>query len=84
MAGRRIATFQERERLFSQELILMRFCLGVRRRGREALLSFRMNDDHGLNFLRTKFWRTIRHGAWVKGPRLRPSGGPRLHSRVNR
>ena len=28
----------------------------TRRRGREALLSFRMNDAHGNDFLRTKFW----------------------------
>jgi hypothetical protein len=28
----------------------------ARRRGREALLTFRMNDDHGNDFLRTKFW----------------------------
>jgi Tol biopolymer transport system component len=28
----------------------------ARRRGREALLSFRMNDDHGNDFLRTRFW----------------------------
>lgn len=27
-----------------------------RRRGREALLTFRMNDDHGNDFLRTRFW----------------------------
>ena len=27
----------------------------MRRRGREALLSFRMNDDHGNDFLRTQF-----------------------------
>ena len=29
--------------------------LRMRRRGREALLSFRMNDDHGNDFLRTQF-----------------------------
>src|SRR5262245_9418289 len=28
----------------------------TRRRGREALLTFRMNDDHGNDFLRTQFW----------------------------
>lgn len=28
----------------------------TRRRGREALLSFRMNDDHGNDFLKTQFW----------------------------
>ena len=27
----------------------------TRRRGREALLTFRMNDDHGNDFLRTQF-----------------------------
>ncbi|MBM4004724.1 MAG: hypothetical protein FJ295_15805 [Planctomycetes bacterium] len=27
-----------------------------RRQGRETLLSFRMNDDHGDDFLRTQFW----------------------------
>lgn len=29
----------------------------ARRRGMEALLSFRMNDAHGNDFLRTAFWR---------------------------
>ena len=28
----------------------------IRKQGREGLLSFRMNDDHGNDFLRTKFW----------------------------
>ena len=28
----------------------------IRRRGREALLTFRMNDAHGNDFLRTRFW----------------------------
>ena len=28
----------------------------ARRKGREALLSFRVNDAHGNDFLRTKFW----------------------------
>lgn len=28
----------------------------ARERGREVLLSFRMNDDHGYDYLRTKFW----------------------------
>lgn len=27
-----------------------------KRRGKEALLTFRMNDDHGNDFLRTQFW----------------------------
>lgn len=34
----------------------------TRKRGREALLAFRMNDDHGNEFLRTKFW--IEHPEW--------------------
>jgi len=29
----------------------------ARRRGREALLSFRVNDAHGNDFLRTQFWQ---------------------------
>lgn len=29
----------------------------ARRRGVEVLLTFRMNDDHGNDFLRTAFWR---------------------------
>lgn len=28
----------------------------IKRRKREALLSFRMNDDHGNDFLKTQFW----------------------------
>ena len=28
----------------------------ARRRGREALLTFRVNDAHGNDFLRTRFW----------------------------
>jgi hypothetical protein len=28
----------------------------ARRRGREALLTFRINDDHGNDFLKTRFW----------------------------
>lgn len=34
----------------------------TKRRGREALLTFRMNDDHGNDFLRTQFW--IDHPEW--------------------
>ncbi len=30
---------------------------GAKRRGLEALLTFRMNDNHGNDFLRTKFWQ---------------------------
>jgi hypothetical protein len=37
----------------------------AKRRGREALLSFRMNDDHGNDFLRTQFW--IDHPAMRLG-----------------
>jgi arylsulfatase len=36
-----------------------------RRRGREALLAFRMNDDHGDDFLRTQFMRD--HPDWRLG-----------------
>lgn len=35
------------------------------RRGREALLSFRMNDDHGNDFLRTQF--LVDHPDWRLG-----------------
>lgn len=37
----------------------------TKRRGREALLSFRMNDDHGNDFLRTQFW--LDHPEWRLG-----------------
>jgi hypothetical protein len=37
----------------------------TRRRGREALLSFRMNDDHGNDFLRTQFLAD--HPDWRLG-----------------
>lgn len=37
----------------------------ARRRGREALLTFRMNDDHGNDFLRTKF--LVDHPDWRLG-----------------
>ncbi len=37
----------------------------TKRRGREALLAFRMNDAHGNDFLRTKFWRD--HAQWRLG-----------------
>ena len=40
----------------------------TRRRGREAWISFRMNDDHGDDFLRTRFRRE--HPEWaIGGPR---------------
>ena len=37
----------------------------VKRRGREALLTFRMNDDHGNDFLRTQF--LVDHAKWRLG-----------------
>jgi len=39
----------------------------AKRRGREALLSFRMNDDHGNDFLRTQFWQDHRDCRLGKG-----------------
>jgi hypothetical protein len=44
----------------------------ARRRGREALLTFRMNDDHGDTFLRTQF--KTDHPDWLLG-------GERYHGR---
>ena len=37
----------------------------AKQRGREALLTFRMNDDHGNDFLRTQFWAD--HPEWRLG-----------------
>jgi hypothetical protein len=37
----------------------------ARRRGREAILSFRMNDDHGNDFLQTQF--LVDHPDWRLG-----------------
>ncbi len=37
----------------------------AKRRGREALLTFRMNDDHGNDFLRTQF--LVDHPHWTLG-----------------
>jgi len=37
----------------------------TKRRGREALLTFRMNDDHGNDFLRTQF--LVDHPEWRLG-----------------
>lgn len=37
----------------------------AKRRGCEALLTFRMNDDHGNDFLRTQFW--VDHPEWRLG-----------------
>jgi GNAT superfamily N-acetyltransferase len=40
----------------------------AKRRGREALLTFRMNDAHGFDFLRTQFWTD--HPGWRLGGAL--------------
>jgi len=40
----------------------------ARRRGREALLTFRMNDAHGYDYLRTQFWTD--HPDWRLGAAL--------------
>lgn len=40
----------------------------AKRRGREALLTFRMNDDHGNDFLRTQF--QVDHPEWRLGNEL--------------
>jgi hypothetical protein len=40
----------------------------AKRRGREALLTFRMNDAHGFDFLRTQFWTD--HPDWRLGAAL--------------
>jgi len=37
----------------------------TKRRGREALLSFRVNDAHGHEFMRTQFW--VDHPDWRLG-----------------
>ena len=37
----------------------------AKRRGREALLTFRMNDDHGNDFLQTQF--QVDHSEWALG-----------------
>lgn len=37
----------------------------AQRAGREALLTFRVNDDHGNDFLRTQFW--VDHPDWRLG-----------------
>ncbi|MCP4855535.1 MAG: hypothetical protein GY903_13675 [Fuerstiella sp.] len=45
----------------------------VRRRGCEALLTFRMNDDHGVDFLRTKF--LVDHAGWRLGTKQYQGSG---------
>ncbi|WP_010584945.1 PKD domain-containing protein [Schlesneria paludicola] len=55
--------FANLERFFSQGLDPYAIMLDeAKRAGREALLTFRMNDDHGNDFLRTKFW--VDHPEW--------------------
>ena len=45
----------------------------TKRRGREALLTFRMNDDHGVDFLRTKFLAD--HPDWRLGTKQYQGSG---------
>jgi hypothetical protein len=45
----------------------------TKRRGREALLTFRMNDDHGVDFLRTKFLAD--HPDWQLGTKQYQGSG---------
>lgn len=45
----------------------------IKRRGREALLSFRMNDDHGNDFLRTQFLAD--HADWRLGTKQYQGSG---------
>ncbi len=48
--------FETMQRFFAAGVDPYAVVLGeMRRRGREAILSFRMNDDHGNDFLRTQF-----------------------------
>ena len=55
--------FENLERFFSQGQDPYAIMLAeAKRTGREALLTFRMNDDHGNDFLRTKFWSE--HPEW--------------------
>ena len=49
--------FETMERFFGSEVDPYAVILAeARRRGREAWLSFRMNDAHGNDFRKTKFW----------------------------
>lgn len=58
--------FENLQRFFEAGVDPYAVILGeAKRRGREALLSFRMNDDHGNDFLRTQFW--IDHPEWRLG-----------------
>ncbi|MBP86607.1 MAG: hypothetical protein CMJ64_07825 [Planctomycetaceae bacterium] len=45
----------------------------TKRRGREALLTFRMNDDHGVDFLRTQFLAD--HPDWRLGTKQYQGSG---------
>src|SRR5262245_28416256 len=50
--------YENVKRFFDAGLDPYAILLGeAKRRGREALLTFRMNDDHGNDFLRTQFWK---------------------------
>lgn len=58
--------FRNIESLFAQDSDPYAILLAeAKRRGREALLSFRINDDHGNDFLRTQFW--VDHPEWRLG-----------------
>ena len=49
--------FQNMQRFFDSGVDPYAVMLAeTKRRGREALLSFRMNDAHGNDFLQTQFW----------------------------
>ena len=49
--------FETMRKLYSKEIDPYAVILAeMKRRGREALLTFRVNDDHGNDFLRTQFW----------------------------
>lgn len=55
--------FENLERFFSSGVDPYAMMLAeAKRTGREALLTYRMNDDHGNDFLRTKFWSE--HPEW--------------------
>ena len=45
----------------------------AKQRGCEALLSFRMNDDHGVDVLRTKF--LVDHADWRLGTKQYQGSG---------
>lgn len=52
----------------------------ARARGREALVSFRMNDDHGTDFQRTRFWEE--HPTCRIGRRALDYGCPAVRDHV--